>query len=116
MALIERLMGLEEPRIPIHQFQAIAAEWARGNMTGAQAQDAIATCSQRFPGDPLAPLDSAAVAEAQALVNTVPTGSTTENKADRAIRWFVIDQVLLIASQATPPYDTAAAVRTRLGI
>jgi len=109
MALIERLMGLESPRIPEHEFQSIASEWATGNITGAQAQAAITALTG-------VALDAAGITEAQALVNTVPTGSTATNKADRALRMFEIDHVLLIAHSRTPPYDTAAAVRTRLGI
>ena len=109
MPLIERLMGLEEPKIPVHAFQALCAEWARGNITGAQAQAAIVAATG-------VALDAAAQAEAQALVNTVPGGSTADEKADRALRMQVIDQVLLVADRRIPPYDTAAAVRTRLGI
>ena len=110
MPLIERLMGLEAPKVPVHLFQSVAAEWATGNMTGTQANACIAAASGGVP------LDAAAIAEAQALVNTVPTGATATNKADRALRLLDIDHVLLIADSRHPPYDTAAAVRTRLGI
>lgn len=110
MPLIERLMGLETPKVPVHLFQSVMAEWARGNMTGAQANSCIAAASGGVP------LDSAATAEAQALVNTVPVGTTTANKADRALRLQEIDQILLIADTRSAPYNTAAAVRTRLGI
>ncbi|OGT03305.1 MAG: hypothetical protein A2143_08020 [Gallionellales bacterium RBG_16_57_15] len=110
MALIERLMGIEEPKIQIHAFQSIMAEWARGNFTGAQAQAAIAFVSHGVA------LDSAAATEAQALVATVPTGSTATNKADRALKLQEIDQVLLLVDAKCPPYDVAANVRTRLGI
>lgn len=109
MALIERLMGLEETKIPVHQFEAIAAEWARGQMTGAQAQAAIVLNSGLA-------MDSACIAEAQALVNTIPTGTTTANKVDRLERMMVIEQVLLLADTLTPPYDTPAGVRARLGL
>lgn len=109
MALIERLMGLEDPRIPVHQFQAIAAERARGNISPAQAQAAIEASSG-------APLDSGEVAEALALIATVPTGSTADEKASRALRLFEIDQVLLMASQQLAPYNDPAVVRTRLGL
>ena len=109
MALIERLMGLEETKIPVHQFEAIAAEWARGQMTGAQAQAAIVLNSGMA-------MDSACVAEAQALVATIPTGTTTANRLDRLERLLVIEQVLLLADTLTAPYDTPQAVRARLGI
>jgi hypothetical protein len=111
MALIERLMGLDlnRTKIPIHQFQSIAAEWARGQITGAQANTGITTVAGQG-------LDAAEQAEAQALVNTIPSGATTANKADRALRLSEIDQVLLLAEMRVPPYDTAAAVRARLGL
>lgn len=110
MALIERLMGLEQPKISVHLFQSLAAEWAQGSITGTQANAAIAAQSGGVP------LDAAAIAEATALVATVPTGTTSALKADRALKLLDIDHVLLIAESRIPPYDTAAAVRTRLGI
>lgn len=116
MALYPRLMGIEEPRIPVHAFQAVAAEWARGNITGAQANAAIAKASERFPGDPDAPLDAGEVTEAQTLVNTVPTGSTADAKASRALRLLEIDQIMLMVSAQLAPYDTEAAIKTRLGV
>ena len=75
-------------------------------ITGAQAQSGSTLIS--------GPLTPAEVADAQALVNPVPAGSTTALKADRALRLQEIDQVLLMAP--LPPHDTAAAVKTRLGI
>lgn len=117
--LIERIMGLVEPRIPEHQFQAIACEWGRGSITGTQANAAIVACS-RANNTAQAALDAELkpddITEAQALLATIPTGSTAENKADRALRQLVIDQVLMLAAKRTAPYDTAAAVRARLGL
>lgn len=97
------------PKIPIHQFQSIAAEWARGNMTGTQANTAIQIVSGIG-------LDATEQTEAQDLVTTVPTGITVDNKADRALRLQEIDHVLLIADTGLPPLNTPAAVRTRLGV
>jgi len=108
VALIERLMAIESPRIPIHQFQALQAEWVRGNITSAQCQDAIILLTGTA-------LDSAA-AEVVALVATVPVGTTSAIKADRALKLLDIDQVLLLAEQHIVPYDTPAAVRIRLGL
>ncbi len=113
MPLIERLMGLDEEtngkKIAVHAFQAIASEWARGRLTADQANAAIIhNCGQG--------LDAAERAEAQAIVGTVPGGSTTAQQVARAIRQIEIDQILLLADSLTPPYDTAAAVRARLGI
>ena len=109
-SLYERLMGIHatRPKIPVHQFQAISAEWARGQITGAQANTAIAAISANVG------LDATEQTEAQDLVTTVPTGAGTE--AARALRIQEIDQVLLLADMRIAPYDTAAAVRTRFGV
>jgi hypothetical protein len=111
MALIERLMGIDpsRPKIPVHAFQALAAEWAKGQITGAQANAGVASASG-------VGLDAGESAEAQALVSSVPTGTTAANKADRALRLLEIDEVLLLADANIAPYDVAAAVRTRLGL
>jgi hypothetical protein len=110
VALIERLMGTDSrPKIPVHGFQAVAAEWARGQITGTQANTAITALSGLG-------LDAGETTEAQALVNTVPTGSTTAQQAARALRLLEIDQVLLLVDSRVAPYDNAATVRTRLGL
>lgn len=109
MGLYERLIGTEQPKIPIHQFQSIAAEWARNRITGVQANTLVTWCSG-------APLDATAIAEATALVATVPTGNTAADRADRALRIHEIDQVLLLADNQSPGYDTAAALKARLGV
>ncbi len=111
--LIERIMGLNtdgRPTIPVHQFQAAAAEWGRGQMTGAQA---VAMFE----------LNSAEQTEAQALVNSITSISVTgtavqiaDGRARRALRMQEIDHVLLLAEQGEAPYTTAAQVRTRLGL
>jgi hypothetical protein len=111
-SLYERLMGQHQsrPKIPVHQFQSLAAEWARGSITGAQANTAVAVLSEGVG------LDATEQVEAQDLVSTVPTGNTAGDKADRALRIQVIDQVLLLADTSVAPYDTPQAVRDRLGV
>lgn len=114
-SLYERLTGIHATRskIPIHAFQSIVAEWARGNITGAQANVMITDCSGLA-------LDATEQLEAQDLVATVPTGSTTANQAARALKLIEIDQILLMAEFTVPdgvaPYNTTAAIRTRLGV
>ena len=111
MALYDRLLGIDlsNPRIPVHQFQAVVAEWARGQITAVQARAAIAAASG-------APLTAGEETEVQTLVSTVPVGTTTANKADRALRLLEIDQVLLMVNSGLAPYTTAAAIKTRLGV
>jgi hypothetical protein len=104
-------MGTDaRPRIPVHEFQAITAEWARGQITGAQAQTAIAAASNGTN------LDAAEQAEAQALVNTVPTGATAAQQSARALRLLEIDQIMLLVASKVPPYNDPAVVRIRLGL
>lgn len=108
MALYQRLLGVE-PKIPLHQFQAIVAQWAKGGMTLAQARAGITFLT----GVALTPAEEA---EVQTLVNTVPTGATTANQAARALRMAEIDQVLLLADAKVPPFDTEAGIKARLGV
>lgn len=104
--LYERLAGGTsdtDPKIPVHAFVAILAEFARGRMTGAQAQTAINAVSG-------APLTANEVTQAQALLATV-AGSATAKLA----RAKEIDDVLLLAEHRAPGYS-AAEVATRLGV
>jgi hypothetical protein len=115
MALYDRLLGRDDlgnpvsGKVPIHYFQAAVALWAKGKITGAQAQ-AIAEATSGLP------FDSGEVTELQALVATVPTGSTTALKADRALRLQEIDQILLLVEVGMPPLDTPAKIKIALGV
>lgn len=105
MSLYGRLMGLEDFKIPIHQFQALLAEFARNRLTGAQAQAAIEAIS----GAPLAPSE---ITEAQTLLGTI-TGTATA----RLARAKEIDDVLLLAEvNSVEQYDTPEEVKARLGV
>lgn len=105
MGLYERLIGSDgEARIPVHAFQATLAEFARGAITGPQAQTIIAAVSS-------APLQPAEVTEAQTLLATF-TGDATAKLARAA----EVDHVLLLADVLAPGYDTAQALRDRLGV
>jgi hypothetical protein len=41
VALYDRLMGLADPKLPVHQFMAALGEWERGKMTRAQVISAM---------------------------------------------------------------------------
>lgn len=94
MGIYDRLLQLQEPRIPVHLFVAVAAEWAKGNMTNTQARTALA-------------LSVAEGNEAQTLVGRVTGGFVTRTE---------LHDVLLISETRIPPYDTVVAVKTRLGV
>ena len=94
MGLYERLLRIEEPPIPVHTFVAVAAEWAKGNMTNNQARTALA-------------LSAAEGNEAQTLVSRVTGGFVSRTE---------LHDVLLISETRIPPFHTVAAVKTRLGV
>lgn len=114
MALYERVLGITDAgdtnvpgRIPIHQFVAVMGEFARGRVTGAQAQAIV----ERVSGSPLT---AGEAQEAQTLLGTV-TGSTA-NKLARAKE---IEDVLVIAERGRggdPSYGTPSQVKARLGV
>lgn len=106
MALYDRILGDVEPKIPVHAFQALLAEFGRGQITGAQAQSAIFTLTGES-------LDQDGVTEAQALLATVTAQSGTVN---RLARVKLIDDVLLLAESRVTGYSTPALIKTRLGV
>lgn len=103
MALVERLMGLEEPKIPVHDFFAAAGEIVDGFLTAAQVKTALG-------------LDAAASTEFDALAATAPTGSTATALANKALWVERMHRVFILAEAGYSPYDTPAEVRNRLGI
>jgi hypothetical protein len=94
MGLYERLLRLEDPPIPVHQFIAAAAEVSRGTMTNLQARTALN-------------LSGAEGTEANALIARVTSA---------ALSRVEIHDVLLLAELRIPPFNTVAAVKTRLGV
>ena len=114
MALYDRLIGVGVAnRIPIHAFQAVAAEWARGKITGAEANTIIEAVSG-------APLDAGEQTDAAAVVALIAdiavTGTAVQQVDARARRAMVaheIDQVLLLAG--LPGYSDETELRAKLG-
>lgn len=104
MGLYDRIMGLGGDKIPVHQFQSTLAEFARGRLTGERAQAVINASSG-------SPLSASEITEAQTLLATV-TGTASAKLA----RAKEIDDVLILAESQLPGYETAAAVKTRLGV
>lgn len=108
MALYERLIGeITYPgvtKIPVHLFQALCGEYARGQLTAQQASDAIADKTGEG-------LTASELAEANTLLATI-TGTADE----RARRVLEIDHVLLICDHSVTGYLTEAELKTRLGV
>jgi hypothetical protein len=103
MALVERLMGLESPKIPVHDFFAAQSEVIRGALTVAQVKTALG-------------MDASAQTEYDALVALAPTGSTATALANKALFIEQIHSIFILAEGGYTGYNTAAAVRTKLGI
>lgn len=102
--LYDRIIGVGGDKIPVHSFVSVLGEFARGRITGAQAQAIV----DDITGSPLSPSE---VTEAQALLATI-TGTATAKLA----RAREIDDVLLLGKARAPGYDTGAALKTRLGV
>ena len=103
MALIERLMGLEEPKIPVHAFFAAQGEVIAGRLTLEQVKTFLS-------------MDAAAQAEYDTLAATAPTGTTAAAVAAKAIFLEKIHGVFILAEGQYPGYSTPAEIRTVLGI
>lgn len=103
MALVERLMGDESPKIPVHDFFAACHELAEGQLTAAQIKSFLS-------------MNTAAANEFDALIALAPTGSTALAIAQRAMYINRVHAVFTLAENKYTGYATAAAVRTRLGI
>lgn len=104
MSLYGRLMGLEDFTIHQDTFVATLAEFARGRLTGAQAQEIISVTSG-------APLSASEMVEAQDLLATI--NGTGAAKLQRVQE---INDVTMLCANRLAPYDTEAAVKARLGV
>lgn len=103
MALVERIMGLEEPRIPVHHFFAAQSEVAHGTLTVAQVKNFLQ-------------MDAATAAEYDALIALAPTGSTTAARLNRLDYINQMHAVFILAENQYPQYSTPAEVRLKLGL
>jgi len=95
MALYERLLRLEEPRIPVHAFMAALAERKRGRVTAQQ----IVTVFN---------LDAAAITDASAL-------NARFDDVVNPLTGVEVHDVLLLAD-AGLAYTTVTTLKNRLGV
>lgn len=106
MALVERLMHLEEPHIPEHTFFAAGQAIVEGSLTVAQVKTAFG-------------MDAAAIAEFDAMVALAPNGTTALATAQKSMYVNKQHSVFLLANDRRfvfPGYSTPAEVRVKLGI
>lgn len=102
MALVERLMGIELPKIPVHDFFAAAQEIIAGQLTAAQVKNALG-------------LDAAASTEFDTLAGTAPSGTSALATAQKALWVERMHGVFILAEGRYQGYDTPAGVRAKLG-
>lgn len=93
MSLYTRLIGLDEPKLSVHDFHALAHEVKRGRITGTAAATAFG-------------LSPAEVVEAQAVLAQVVSGALTAEE---------VHQILILAESGLF-YGTEAALKARLGV
>ena len=120
MALVERLMGVDEgvhgSKIPVHAFSALLREVARGRLTGALAVtelDALLPQDDPANGRVADPLRAADKTEANALLTSITSAGNGTAQLNRA---GLIDDTFLLAERGAPAWNTPAKVRAKLGL
>lgn len=105
MALVERLMHLEQPHISAHAFFAAQQEVIAGRLTVAQVKSFLQ-------------MDASAAAEYDALVALAPTGTTTAAQIARSNYVQSMHSIFMLADYkgGVPGYSTPAEVRAKLGL
>lgn len=96
-------MGLEAPKIPVHAFFAAVHQRVDGALTRQNVIDMFA-------------MDAAAVTEWDLVAALFPTGSTALAEAQKAKFIEKIHAIFILAEGRYAGYDSAAAVRAKLGI
>jgi hypothetical protein len=103
MALVERLMALETPKIPVHHFFSANAERIGGALTREQV---IAMFS----------MDAASTTEYDAMAALAPVGTNATALAQKALWIEKIHAILMLSEGRYSGYSTAAEVRTKIGL
>ena len=107
MGLYERLLKLETPAIPIHEFFATMQEYMLGNVTGGEATAAFN-------------LSAGEQTEALALRDRILLESSNNANLQRRLKAIELENVLIVARSAIGPYadpgTRVATVKARLGV
>jgi hypothetical protein len=93
----------DQPKIPVHDFFAAGHEVVMGRLTVAQVKTAL-------------DMDATAEAEFDAIVALTPSGGSALATAQKAQFVESMHSVFILAEGRYATYNTAAAVRTKLGI
>lgn len=107
MGLYERLGGFDPathgPKIEIHTFMSTMQEYMLGGMSGAQATAAFTLT----PGEQT---------EALALRDRILLESSANGNSLRRLKALEFENILILLERRVAPFDTVAAVKTRLGV
>lgn len=106
MGLYERLGGTESPKIAVHDFMSAMQEYAKGDMSGAQA---VANFN----------LSAGEQTEALALRDKILEPTHADGAVQMLLRFnrgFEYENVLILWETKKAPYTTVAAVKARLGV
>lgn len=115
--LYERLLDQHpsKPKISTDGLQACMRHFRSGAMNITQI-DAFFAAEYGAALGTAASGDDAGRVEAQDLLATIPTGTTTTARLDRIERLATIEAVLVIADTKTAPFNTPALLRTAFGV
>lgn len=94
MGLWERLLNVEQPRLPSHQFSSAMAEVARGQLTKNQVVNGLN-------------LSAGEATELNALASRFTGGFLTRQE---------FEDVVLLAQYGVPSYQSVAAIKSRFGV
>lgn len=101
--LIERLIGLEEPKIPVHAFFSAVQEYAIGTITGQQVVEAF-------------DLNAEEANEALAIYDRIMAEPESDGGMLRRLKGMELENVLILAESGVLDFVTPEIVRARLGI
>lgn len=103
MSIYARMMGIEKPKISPHAFMSAMQEYMLGNMTGAEVTAAFS----------LSPEEQA---QALALRDRLLQEASQNSNLARRLKALEFENVLILAEVRIAPYNTEAAIVTRLGV
>lgn len=105
MSLIDRLIGLEDPKIPTHQFMAALAEFGRGAFTRTQVVSA-------FQNDPNFLVQTSELNQLDDFLDQIDP-ALVPGEGDRTLFRMAVHDVLMLGEQES---YTKTQVKNRLNI
>jgi len=94
MGLYSRLIGIEDPKIPIHVFRALVNEWKRGKLARAQVIDNLS----------IAASEEVELDAIKAAMDQLVDPTTTDELFD----------ALVCGERGIKPYNSETAIKQRI--